>query len=129
MIKANILTKNHDDYIKNIFSTWLLGRPSWISHRNDFSYFLSTSHPDTSHQVLTQLAFYSGEVQNSFLRWQLWQSSCNSDWNDFSYFRSTSHLDDSCQVLSQLAFCLDFQWNTLSFFFLSTSEHYASYQV
>ena len=33
MIKANILTKIHDDYIKNRFSTWLLGRPSWTYDR------------------------------------------------------------------------------------------------
>ena len=32
-------------------------RPSWISHRNDFSYFSSTSQPDASYQVFRQLAF------------------------------------------------------------------------
>ena len=30
---------------KNVFSRWLLWRPSYISDRNDFSYFWSTSHP------------------------------------------------------------------------------------
>ena len=30
---------------KNRFSRW---QPSWISDRNDFSYFLSKSHPDAS---------------------------------------------------------------------------------
>ena len=25
--------------VQNRFSTWLLGRPSWISDQNDFSYF------------------------------------------------------------------------------------------
>ena len=25
--------------VQNKFSTWLLGRPSWISNQNDFSYF------------------------------------------------------------------------------------------
>ena len=30
---------------KNRFSKW---QPSWISDRQDFSYFLSTSHPDAS---------------------------------------------------------------------------------
>ena len=34
---------------------------SWISDQNDFSYFLSTSHPDASYQVSSQLAFGSGE--------------------------------------------------------------------
>ena len=38
---------------KNRFSRW---RPSLISDRNDFSYFLSTSHPDASYQVSSQLA-------------------------------------------------------------------------
>ena len=35
MVKENILTKIHDDYtcIKNRFSTWLLGQPSWTSDR------------------------------------------------------------------------------------------------
>ena len=38
--------------MKNRFSRW-----SWISDRNDFSYFLSASHPDASYQVSSQLAF------------------------------------------------------------------------
>ena len=29
--------------------------PSWISDQNDFSHFLSTSCPDTSYQILSQL--------------------------------------------------------------------------
>ena len=41
---------------KNIFSRWRPWRPSWISDRNDFSYFWSTSHPDASYQVSNQLA-------------------------------------------------------------------------
>ena len=35
------------------FSTW----PSWISDRDDFSYFLSISHPNASYQVSSQLSF------------------------------------------------------------------------
>ena len=38
---------------KNRFSRW---RPSWISNRHNFSYFWSTSHPDASYQVSSQLA-------------------------------------------------------------------------
>ena len=38
---------------KNRFSRW---RPSWISDRNEFSYFLSTSHPDAYYQISSQLA-------------------------------------------------------------------------
>ena len=41
---------------KNIFSRWRPWRPSWISDRHDFSYFWSTSHPDASYQVSSQLA-------------------------------------------------------------------------
>ena len=40
--------------VKNRFSRW---RPPWISDRNNFSYFWSTSHPDASYQVASQLAF------------------------------------------------------------------------
>ena len=42
---------------KNRFSRWLLWRLSWISNRNHFSYFWSTSHSDASYQVSSQLAF------------------------------------------------------------------------
>ena len=42
---------------KNRFSRWRPWRPSWISDRHDFSYFLSTSHPDASWQVWSQLVF------------------------------------------------------------------------
>ena len=42
---------------KNRFSKWWRRQPSWTSDRNDFNYFLSTSHLDASYQVLSQLAF------------------------------------------------------------------------
>ena len=42
---------------KNRFSRW---RPIW--DRDDFSYFLSTSHPDASYQVSSQLAQGRGGV-------------------------------------------------------------------
>ena len=38
---------------KNRFSRWW---PSWICNWNNFSYFWSTSHPDASYQVSSQLA-------------------------------------------------------------------------
>ena len=41
---------------KNRFSWWRLWRPSWISDRNEFSYFWSISHPNVSYQVSSQLA-------------------------------------------------------------------------
>ena len=83
--------------VQNRFSTWLLGWRSWISDQNDFSYFLSTSHPDTSY-------LFESIVKNRFSRWQLWWPSCIPKQNDFSYFWSTNHPDAICQVLSQLAF-------------------------
>ena len=42
---------------KNRFSRQLPWQPSWISDRNNLSYFLSTSHPNASYQVWSQLAF------------------------------------------------------------------------
>ena len=44
--------------MKNRFSRWW---PSWISNRNNFSHFLSISHPDASYQVSGQLTFGLGE--------------------------------------------------------------------
>ena len=89
--------------VQNRFSTWLLGQPPWASDQNDFSYFWSTSQPDTSYQVSIG-PFCSGEeVQNRFSRWQLWGHLIFLQ-NDFSYLWLTSHPDVFCQVLSQLAF-------------------------
>ena len=42
---------------KNRFSRWPQWRPSWIYYQHDFSYFSSTSHPDASYHVWSQLAF------------------------------------------------------------------------
>ena len=69
---------------KNRFSRWRPWPPSWISDWNDFSYFWSTSHPDASYQVSSQLAFgvrrrseivgswhlgLGEEAKNRFSRW------------------------------------------------------------
>ena len=42
---------------KNRFSRWPPWRPSWISDPNNLSYFRSTSHPNASYQVSSQMAF------------------------------------------------------------------------
>ena len=42
---------------KNRFSRWPPWRSSWIYDPHDFSYFGSTSHPNASYQVSSQLAF------------------------------------------------------------------------
>ena len=73
------------DEVKNRFSRWRPWQPSWISDRNDFSYFQSTSHP-ASYQVLSQLAFGVGEEgQNRFSRWPPWQPSWIYDRHYFSF--------------------------------------------
>ena len=47
-----------DEEAKNRFSKWPPQRPSWISDRNDFSYFWSISHLDASCKVSSQLDFW-----------------------------------------------------------------------
>ena len=65
--------------VKYWFLRW---RPSWISNQNNFSYFWSTSHFDTSNEVWVNCPFGSGEkVQNRF-SWNIVQ------WPTFT-FRST----------------------------------------
>ena len=56
--------------VKSIFSRWPPRQPSWISDRNDFSYFCSTSHPNASYQVSSLLAFrFRRRSENWFSRW------------------------------------------------------------
>ena len=57
--------------MKNKFSRWL---PWRISNRNDFSHFLSISHPDASYQVSSQLAFgfRRRSKKKRFSRWPPW---------------------------------------------------------
>ena len=44
------------DEVKNRFSRWWPWQPFWISNQNDFSCFWSTSQPDASYQVSSQVA-------------------------------------------------------------------------
>ena len=70
--------------VKNRFSRWLPWRPSWISNRHDFSYFLSTCHPMLPSKFGVNWPFDSGEeAKNRFSRWR---PSWISDRHDFSYF-------------------------------------------
>ena len=69
---------------KNRFSRW---RPFWTSDWNDFRYFWSASHPDTSYQVSSQHAFW---FRRRFSWWPPGLTSWISDQNDLSYFWSTS---------------------------------------
>ena len=89
---------------KNRFSRLPPWQPSWISDRNDFSYFWSTSHPMLPTKFWVNWPFGSGEeVKDGFSRCPPWRPSWISDRNNFSYFWSTSHPDASYQVSSQLA--------------------------
>ena len=56
---------------KNRFSRWWPWRPCWISERNDFSYFCSTSHIEVFYQVSSQFAFrFRRKKRKIFSRWQ-----------------------------------------------------------
>ena len=103
--------------IKNFKTDFQLGRPSlisdqddfsyfwdWISNQNKFSYLWSTSHPDTSYQVSSQLAFQFRRRSTKQISKMAAMASWISDQKNFSYFWSTSHPDASYQVSSQLAF-------------------------
>ena len=98
-------TKIHDDYIKNRFTTWLLGRPSWTSDRMILAIFYLKVTPILRIKFrLNWPSIQEKKFRIVFSRWQLCKPLCISDRNDFSFFWSTSHLDDSYQVSSQLAF-------------------------
>ena len=71
------------DWIDQVIWWW----PSWISNQNNFSYFWSTSHLDTSNEVWVNCLFGSrGKVQNRFSTRLLGQPSWISDQNDYIYF-------------------------------------------
>ena len=81
--------------VQNRFSTWHPIRMILA--------IFDLSHPDTSYQVLSQLAILLRRTSsNRFSGWQLWQPFCTSDLYNFSYFLSTS--TQILQVSSQLAF-------------------------
>ena len=61
--------------------------PYWISDRNDFRYFLSTSHPDASCQVCSQLDFWFRRRSAKYIfKMAAMAAILVSDQNDFSYF-------------------------------------------
>ena len=136
-----------EEKVQNIFSTWLLGRPTWISDQNDFSYFWSKSHPDL---LILPIKFWVNwpfcseeQVQNRFSRWWLLWTYWISDQNNFSYIWSTIHPDTSYQVAVDWPFGSGEEvqnkflkwwpsqitnWNGFSYFW-STSHPHAFYQV
>ena len=68
--------------MKNRFSRWPPWRPSWISDRKKFSYFISTSLPDASYQVSSS----GEEAKNRFSRRPPWQPYWISDQKNFTFF-------------------------------------------
>ena len=54
--RVNWPFSSEEEEAKNWFSGWPQWRPSWISNREDFSYFWFISHPNASYQVWSQLA-------------------------------------------------------------------------
>ena len=73
--------------VQKRFSSWRTRQPFWISDLNDFSYFWSASCPDTSYQLLSQLAFrFRRRRAKRFSRWLPWRPSGISDQNDFSHY-------------------------------------------
>ena len=84
------------------FSRW---GPSWISNQNDFSYFWSSSHLETSNEVWVNYPFGSAEkVQNRLSTWLLGLPSGILIRITLAIFLSTNHPDTSYQILSQWAF-------------------------
>ena len=90
--------------VKNSFSRQPPWRPSSISDRNYYSYFLSTSHPQFPTKFRVNWPFGSGAmVKNRVSRRRpLWPSWVSKQ-NNFSYFWPTSHPDASYQVSCPLA--------------------------
>ena len=89
---------------QNRFSRLRLCRPSWISHRNGFSYFLLASYPDSSYQVSSQLAFwFRSRIAKQSLRWRLWQPSWIHLLFCFLLLLFAGHWYAFYQVSSQLA--------------------------
>ena len=74
---------------KNSFAKWMPWRPCWISNRNHFTYFLSTSHPNASYPVS---GFFVSE-ESEKIHFQ--EPSWISDRKDFCYFLPTSNPDTS----------------------------------
>ena len=88
---------------KNRFSRW---PQSWISNRNDFSYFYIYKSTRCFLPIFksTGPLVQENKQKKIVSRWPPWQPSWFSNQKKLSYFRSTSHLNASYQVLSQMAF-------------------------
>ena len=84
--QANWLFSSEEE-VKTGFQDGLGGQ------RNNFSYFWSTSHPDTFYRVSSQLAHqFSRSKKIFFSKMVATEAILDFNQNDFSYFWSTSHL-------------------------------------
>ena len=128
IIKTNILSKIHDDCLKNVtakvitrFSADLARWPSfwpqvtqfrtWPRNHQDTHFeqdswwLLKQATPMLPSKFGVKWPFGSEEAKNRFSRWLSWRPSWISDWNDFSYFWSISHPNASYHVWS--FFCVE----------------------
>ena len=85
--------------VKNRFARWQPWWPSWISDWNDFSLFWSTSHPDASYQVSSQLA---QGCRRSRLWSNCWHHTMHDGWRttddvwrkvDIDWLTTIAHLE------------------------------------
>ena len=74
---------------KNRFSRWQPWQPSWISDRNDFSYFWSTDHPHASYQVSSKLA--QGCRRSRLLKQLLMRHDGRPTTHDGHWLTTTAH--------------------------------------
>ena len=89
-------------------SRWRLWRPSIISHRNNFSYFLSLSHPKARIKFFQPIGLTVQDLKFKidFQDGDHLGFPIDAFFFFFFYFISTGHLDTSNEVSSQLAFRL-----------------------
>ena len=104
---------------KNRFSRWRPWRPSWISDRHDFSYFWSTSHPDASYQVSSQLA--QGCRNSRLLKQLLTQHDRRHTTHDRDWLTTLAHHEHFV-----LRWANDQDCNYYNFHFIFDSETIAS---
>ena len=86
--------------LQNRLSRWTPWLQFGISYRNDLSYILSTTHPDASYQVSSQLAF---QFRRRREKWIFKMATIFLIGTILAIFISTSHPDASYQFSNQLA--------------------------
>ena len=90
--------------VKNRFPRWQPQQPSCTSDRHDFSYFLTTSHPDASYQVSSP--FDPGEEANKKAKMALY---CSPDYQTSLNQLAFRFMRKSSILIFKMAAILDFQ--------------------